>query len=138
MTVMNLLMRNTDYAVRALIHMAGRHPERVSTADLDRSLQLPRPFMRKTLQMLQKAGYLVSVKGKNGGFFLALPAEKIRLVDLMALFQGPLSMGDCLFKKKLCTCTRTCPLRREIKGIEEMALVRLSKVTVASLMKGVR
>ena len=116
--------------------MAGKAPERVSARDLERDLALPRPFMRKTLQMLQKAGYLRSVKGKNGGFILALPTDKIRLADLITLFQGPVSMGDCLFKKKICECIRTCPLRREIKQIETMALSHLRGVTVASLMKG--
>ena len=133
---MNLLTRNTDYAVRALIHMAGKGPERVSATALERDLRLPRPFMRKILQTLQKAGYLTSVKGMNGGFALAMPAGRIRLVDLMALFQGPVSLGECLFKKKLCACVKTCPLRREIKQIETMALGHLRRVTVASLMKG--
>lgn len=133
---MNLLTRNTDYAVRALIHMAGQAPERVSATDIERELQLPRPFMRKTLQLLQKGGYLLSVKGKKGGFSLALPPEKIRLVDLVSLFQGPVVMSDCLFKKKICECVRTCPLRREIKKIEFMALAHLRGVTVASLMAG--
>ncbi len=132
---MNLLTRNTDYAVRALIYMSGKHPGRVSTADLDRDLHLPRPFMRKILQMLQKAGYLASVKGKNGGFTLAKAPARIRLTELITLFQGPVSMGDCLFRKKLCDCANGCPLRREIKGIEAMALARLKAVTLATLMR---
>ena len=136
MPMMNLLTRNTDYAIRALIYMAGRAPARISTQDLVRDLQLPRPFMRKTFQALQKAGHLDSVKGKNGGFVLARPPEKIRLTDLITLFQGPVSMGDCLFKKKLCHCVMSCPLRREIKHIEAMALQHLNGVTIASLVKG--
>ncbi len=132
---MNLLTRNTDYAVRALIYMAGKAPERVSTADLLRDLRLPRPFMRKTLQTLQKAGYLDSVKGKNGGFSFLISPEKIVLNDLIVLFQGPVSMGDCLFRKKVCSCMRTCPLRKEIKTIESLALGHLRSVTVASLMR---
>lgn len=130
---MNLLTRNTDYAVRALIFMAGKAPARVSTTDLLRDLKLPRPFMRKTLQTLQKAGYLDSTKGKNGGFSLLLRPEKIALIDLITLFQGPMSMGDCLFRKKVCVCVPTCPLRKEIKVIENMALVHLRSVTIASL-----
>ncbi|MEI6437876.1 MAG: Rrf2 family transcriptional regulator [Candidatus Omnitrophota bacterium] len=133
---MNLLTRNTDYAVRALIYMAEKSPRRVSATDLERDLALPRPFMRKTMQTLQKAGYLSSIKGKNGGFVLALSTSKIRLADLIALFQGAVSMGECLFKKKICECARTCPLRHEIKQIETMAIAHLRGVTVASLMKG--
>ena len=131
---MNLLARKTDYAVRALIYMAGRKPQRVSTLDLQRDLGLPRPFMRVILQALQKAGYLVSLKGQNGGFLLNVPPGKIALIDLMSLFQGPVSLGDCLFKKKICQCAQACPLRREIKTIEAMALARLRRVSITTLM----
>ena len=131
---MNLLARTTDYAVRALIYMAGRKPQRVSTLDLQRDLGLPRPFMRVILQALQKAGYLVSLKGQNGGFLLNVPPGKIALIDLMSLFQGPVSLGDCLFKKKICQCAQACPLRREIKTIEAMALARLRRVSITTLM----
>jgi Rrf2 family protein len=131
-----LLARSTDYAIRALLHMAARKDVLISTADLDRDLKLPRPFMRKTLQALQKAGYLESIKGHKGGFRMSRPAQEIRLMDLMKVFQGNISLGDCLFKKKVCSCVRTCPLRREIKSIETMVLKRLSGLTLADLLRG--
>jgi len=133
---MNLLSRSTDYAIRALVYMAGDEDRIVSTADLDRDLKLPRPFMRKTLQTLQKAGHLSSVKGNKGGFRLETTPEKIRLIDLMTIFQGTISLGDCLFKKKPCNCIRACPLRKEIKFMEKDVLDRLKSVTLADLMKG--
>lgn len=131
-----MLTRSTDYAIRALIYMAGDEDRTISTADLDRDLGLPRPFMRKTLQALQRAGYLSSIKGNKGGFRLETSPEKVRLIDLMTIFQGQISLGDCLFKKKLCHCVRTCPLRREIKSMERDVLDRLKSVTLADLMKG--
>jgi Rrf2 family protein len=133
---MNLLTRSTDYAIRALIYMAADEDKIISTADLDRDLGLPRPFMRKTLQALQRAGYLSSVKGNKGGFRFEASPQEIRLIDLMTIFQGQISLGDCLFKKKLCDCVSTCPLRKEIKGIEKSVLDRLKSVTLADLMKG--
>jgi len=133
---MNILSRSTDYAVRALVYMAGKAPEKVSSADLDRNLRLPRPFMRRILQTLQKAGYLISTKGRNGGFLLAMPTNKICLVDLVTVFQGAVTMGDCLFRKKVCAHVGDCPLRREIKLIESMVLAHLRGVTVASLIQG--
>jgi Rrf2 family protein len=107
----------------------------VSTADLDRELKLPRPFMRKTLQLLKQHGYLTSVKGYQGGFSLRREPAKVRLIELMRIFQGEVSLGDCIFKKKLCHCEATCPLRREIKAMERVLLDRLGKLTLADLIK---
>jgi DNA-binding IscR family transcriptional regulator len=44
---------------------------------------MPGPFLRKMLQILNKEGLLISYKGKDGGFALTLPPEKISLIDLM-------------------------------------------------------
>ncbi|MBF0485602.1 MAG: Rrf2 family transcriptional regulator [Candidatus Omnitrophica bacterium] len=133
---MHLLARSTDYAVRALLYMAPKRGEVVSTSDLDRDLKLPRPFMRRILQVLQKQGYLSSVKGHKGGFRLLMAPGKIRLIDLMRAFQGEISLGDCLFKKKVCGCVKTCPLRHEIKDLESVVLGRLSNITISRLMQG--
>jgi Rrf2 family protein len=132
---MNLLTRNTDYAVRAILYMAEHGGELVSTADIDRDLKLPRPFMRKILQVLQKQGYLVSVKGYKGGFRLQRKPSAIHLIDLMHIFQGDISLSDCLFKKKICHCVATCPLRREVKSMEHVLLKKLKTITVADMMK---
>jgi Rrf2 family protein len=132
---MNLLARSTDYAVRAILFMAQDPDQVTSTAELEAELHLPRPFMRKTLQILQKAGYLDSVKGNKGGFTLTRRPSDIRMFDLMTIFQGDISLGDCLFKKKICSCVKTCPLRQEIKKMEQALLERLKTLTVADLMK---
>lgn len=131
---MNIFSRSTDYAIRALIYMSKDEDRIVSTADLDRDLALPRPFMRKTLQTLQKAGYLSSVKGHNGGFKLEAEPEKVRLLDLMTIFQGGISLGDCLFKKKVCSCIKSCPLHKEIKKVESVVVDRFKNVTLADLI----
>lgn len=130
---MELLSRSTDYAVRALVYMAVDEDKIVSTSDLDRDLGLPRPFMRKTLQVLQRAGYLSSLKGVGGGFKLEVDPKKVRLIDLMAIFQGRVSLGDCLFRKSLCPSVKTCALRKEVKRMESMLLGQLRKVTLADL-----
>ena len=132
---MNLITRHTDYAVRALLYMAKHDGQLVSTADLDQDRKLPRPFMRKILQILQKEGYLSSVKGRKGGFRLERSLEKMRLIDLMRIFQGEVSLGDCLFRKKVCDCIRTCPLRKEVKSAEGVLLDRLRSITLAGLMR---
>ncbi|MFC1510397.1 RrF2 family transcriptional regulator [Candidatus Omnitrophota bacterium] len=130
---MNLLTRDTDYAVRALIYinLAGRRL--VSVTEINQRLALPRPFLRKILQQLVNGGVLISVKGNQGGFKLARSASKICLVDLMAIFQGSDNMVECIFIKQVCENKQTCPLRKELKDIERDALNKMRKITIAKL-----
>ena len=97
---MKLITRDTDYAIRALMYIASAGDGVVSVAEIEKKLGLPRPFLRKILQVLQKQGVLRSIKGNRGGFLLAVPAKKIILADLIEIFQGKITFTECFLKKK--------------------------------------
>ncbi|NQU38774.1 MAG: Rrf2 family transcriptional regulator [Lentisphaerae bacterium] len=133
---MNLINRDTDYAVRALCHMA-QHPDTiVSVADLHPQLQVPRPYLRLILQTLAREQILQSFRGKGGGFKLAKPPAKIRLSDIIEIFQGDIALVECVFHGEACPDCTTCPLRRTVMEIEAMALKTLRATTIASLQRG--
>lgn len=131
---MTLLNRNVDYAARALVFMARANKPTVSVAQMEGEVGVSRPFLRKTLQRLHKAGILQAVKGKGGGFALARNPENIRLSDLVAVLQGPLKLNDCVFRKQLCRHHDACLLRHKISGMETRLLAELDSVTVKDLI----
>ena len=132
---MSLINRNTDYAVSAICFMAKNNKSRTSVVDLVRELRIPRPFLRKILQTLNRKGILKSYKGKDGGFLLADPPDKIFLIDLMNIFQGKLKLNDCLFKKRICPNIKTCSLREKLREIEEYVVSELESINITSLLK---
>ena len=131
---MKLITRDTDYAVRALCQIARNKNRVTSVHELVDELKMPRPFLRKILQRLNKERLLKSFKGKNGGFILALPAEKIYLVDLIKVFQGPIKVNECVLRKNLCPDTNVCILRQKISGIEKQVVSQLKTINITSLM----
>jgi Rrf2 family protein len=132
---MKLITRDTDYALRAICAIAKGKKEVVSVSQLVRQLRMPRPFLRKLLQRLNKEGILTSYKGQGGGFMLARPARKIYLIDLINIFHGQFQLNECLFKKTNCPQTRTCALRKRIGLIEQHVISELKKITIASLLR---
>jgi len=130
-----LITRDTDYAVRALVFIAGHKCERISVSRLVKELKIPRPFLRKILQILNKKNILTSYKGLNGGFVLGVPADKISLMSLMEIFQGPLRLNECMFKKRLCPNRSICALRAIVSGIEEKAFLKLKSTRISALLK---
>lgn len=133
---MKLLSRSTDYAVRALCHMANHKDEIATVAGLVRELEMPRPFLRKILQILNSKGLLRSFKGADGGFRLARSPNAIYLVNLIRIFQGPFSLNECFFKKKLCRNRRTCFLKKKIDLIEDKVYKELKSITIGSILRG--
>lgn len=131
---MNLLTRDTDYAVRALLYLAKKG-KRVSSSEMEKEMSLPRPFLRQILQTLQKNAYLDSIKGHEGGFELLKKPEEIRLLDLMKIFQNEFELCDCLFKKKICPDRPICPLRIKLKNIETAVKNEFHSITLNSLLE---
>lgn len=132
---MKLITRDTDYALRAICFIAKREKKIVSVAELVKELKIPRPFLRKILQILHKKGLLKSYKGYGGGFALAISADKIFLVDLINIFQGPFKLNECFFKKNICPNTKYCKLKRRIDIIEKYVLKDLQTITIRYLLR---
>lgn len=131
---MKLITRDTDYAIRALVFMAKHKKEIVSASRMVEALGIPRPFLRKLLQVLNNKGILKSYKGTGGGFLLAKADNKINVIDLIGIFQDDLSINECLFKKGICPNIRTCALRKKINNIKTYAVSQLKPVTIAALL----
>jgi len=131
---MKLITRDTDYAVRALCFIAGVPEKIVAVPELVKNLKIPRPFLRKILQKLHKSGVLKAYKGKGGGFQLARAPQKIMLVDLINIFQGPFRLNECIFKKKICPGRSACVLKSKIDNIEQQVIRELSNIALSSLM----
>ncbi|MBD3380029.1 MAG: Rrf2 family transcriptional regulator [Candidatus Omnitrophica bacterium] len=130
---MKLLTRDTDYAIRALSCIAGEKGV-VSVTSLTEKLDVPRPFTRKILQILNKKGILVSIKGKGGGFKLAVPPGEISLFRLMEIFQGPFEMNEHVFKGERCPYLKVCKLKKKLDKIEKGVAGELKSITLDSLI----
>ncbi len=133
---MKLITRDVDYAIRALCLIAGGEDKLVSAGELVSVLGIPRPFLRKNLQKLHKAGILNACQGHRGGFSLALRPDKIRVVDIISIFQGGFRLNECVFKKQPCPRRATCRLKKQIDAIGRYVARKLAGITIAYLLKG--
>lgn len=131
---MKLINRDTDYALRALIHIA-KNSQRISVTEMASKLDIPKPFLRKILQILTKKGMLNSYKGKGGGFLPAIAPKKILLTDLINIFKGPVKFTDCIIKKRICSDIKTCPLRKRIRALEKHVVSELKSTTLDDLIQ---
>ena len=80
-----------DYALRALIEMAGREDGRaVSAEELGRLQEIPHGFLQAILADLRRAGIVLSQRGQSGGWRMARAAEDVTVADVIRAVDGPL------------------------------------------------
>jgi len=81
----------SDYALRALIEMAGRQDGKaVSAEEIGRLQEIPHGFLQAILADLRRAGVVMSQRGQSGGWRLGRPAGDIHVADVIRAVDGPL------------------------------------------------
>lgn len=85
-----------DYACRALLSLAlhADDPGPTSVRDIATRTALPQPYLEQILLVLKGAGLVKSKRGVGGGYVLARPADQIKLSEIIAAADGPISLGD--------------------------------------------
>jgi DNA-binding IscR family transcriptional regulator len=66
---------------------------------------------------------------------ITLPPEKISLMEVMKVFQKPIRLNECKFKKSDCPYISECLLKKKIDEIEKEIFIKLKAITISSLMK---
>lgn len=85
-----------DYACRALLSLALHDDQTgpTSVRDIAERTGLPQPYLEQILLALKGAGLVRSKRGVGGGYVLARAPEAIRLSEIVAAVDGPISLGD--------------------------------------------
>ena len=129
----------TEYAIRALAHMATLEPgERILARDLAAATDVPRQFLGKILHRLARQGMLDSAKGRGGGFRFSRPAEQITLADLVEVVEGKDIMRLCVLGLDDCNDNQPCPMHDQWKAFRERLKTRVHAATRAELGRNLK
>src|SRR3954467_13496036 len=81
----------SDYALRALIELAGREDGApVSAEELGRLQDIPHGFLQAILADLRRAGVVMSQRGQSGGWRMARGPETVSVADVIRALSRPL------------------------------------------------
>ena len=81
---MDILRRNTDYALRLMVNLAGQEQDgSVSTRVLAEEEQVSYQLACKLMQQLHAGGFVESCMGPRGGFRLGRPAGQISILEVI-------------------------------------------------------
>jgi len=129
------LTRHTDYAFRVLIYLAAADHQQATIADISEAYGISRNHLMKVVQRLTHAGFLVSVRGKGGGIYLAHSRDEISLGAVARVTEEDFAIAECFpGGAGQCRIAPSC----ELAGILDQALQAFFNVldayTLADLM----
>jgi Rrf2 family transcriptional regulator, iron-sulfur cluster assembly transcription factor len=129
-----IINRSTQYVLQAMMHLVA-HPSAspVLARELAEQLHIPHHYLSKLLQAPCRAGWLSSMRGRGGGFVLNPGAERVTLLDILALIRGERSSRECLLGFKECDDETACVLHCQWKPIKQEILGHFGHCTLAEL-----
>jgi Rrf2 family iron-sulfur cluster assembly transcriptional regulator len=134
---MDIVRRNTDYALRAMIHLARNYENGpVSSKTVAEQENVPYQLMCKLMQKLNNAGLVTSYMGPKGGFGLSRKPSKINILEVIETIQKPISLNRCLLAGDICPRQAQCPVRPKLIGLQEYIGKYLSDITLDELASG--
>jgi len=130
-----MLSQTAEYALRAVLYLAERADDRtVRVGEMAQALRIPHNYLSKILHRLARAGVLTSTRGKTGGFQLAVPAERLRLYEIVAPFDQVDERRRCLLGRPQCSDRTACAAHTRWKEVADTVATFFRETTVAELL----
>jgi len=107
----------TALGLHAMILLAQNQERLVSVKEIATKLDISANHLSKVMQRLNKAGYIDSIKGFNGGFKLTVAPEEVTFLEIFELFDGKLKSTTCLLSAQ--KCDGTCILGDLVSSVNK-------------------
>ncbi|TFH33766.1 MAG: Rrf2 family transcriptional regulator [Anaerolineales bacterium] len=106
------ITRQADYAVRAVLYLAGlNNGRRAPTSEIARKQHIPPSFLAKIVSQLSVAGVVQTSRGARGGVALARAADDISLLEVIEAIDGPIMLNECVTDPNGCVFGDECPVQ---------------------------
>jgi len=130
-----MLTITSQYALRALSHLARQSGEAVLGRDLALSVEIPANYLSKVLLTLRNAGLVDTTRGSGGGYRLGRPADDIHLIDVVELFEEVSRTKPSCFlgRTRPCSETRPCTAHSAWKGVQAAYLGFLISTSLSAI-----
>ena len=127
----------TEYGLRCLLRLAREGTdEALSIAQISQSERVPKQYAQQILLKLRRGGIVRSIRGTEGGFTLAQPANEITLAQIVRVLEGApfQDLCDHFTKRVDCGHLSDCSIRPVWQIIGRRLWQAMDRITLAQLV----
>lgn len=127
------------YGARAMLdlalHTTDSNP--VALGAIAQRQEISEEYLEQIFSALRKSGIVESVRGAQGGYRLARPAEKITVGDILRVLEGSLSPVDCVQESNPVPCSRfeECVMKDVWAKMRDSINAAVDSFTLADLVE---
>ncbi|WP_292009510.1 Rrf2 family transcriptional regulator [Chryseobacterium sp.] len=116
-----MFSKTCEYAIRALIYIAqmSKDGNKIGIKEIAKGIDSPEYFIAKILQDLGRKGFVQSMKGPSGGFYMEKENLERSIADIVREVDGDKLFSGCGLGLKECSEEHPCPIHNEFKHIRK-------------------
>lgn len=126
-----------EYGLRCLLNIV-RHEGSRTIQEISRDEGLSTSYVAKLMRILRLDGFVESIRGMEGGYSLARPADEILVGNVLTALGGRLYEPDFCEKypgvEDMCTHTSSCNIRPLWSKLQSAIDTALSEMTLIDLL----
>ncbi len=129
------LTTRSRYGLRMLLDIALHGDDGpVRIQDIAKRRNISVKYLEQLIRALKKAGFINSKRGPKGGHALAVPADQIRVGDVVRALEARPELTECVGNPDTCIISGDCVTRQIWAKATESIFRELDAICVADLM----
>lgn len=124
------------YALRVMIDLAINSNEKfISLKEIATRQEISNKYLEQIIAILNKAGYLETARGNNGGYKLARKPSEYVVGDILKATEGDLAPTYCLTEQGICTRKENCKTYSFWEGLDNVINEYVNSKTLEDLIR---
>ena len=125
------------YALRLMLDLATNYTGKpIRLKDVAKRQEISDKYLEQIISILSRAGYVRSIRGNQGGYYLAKPAAEYTVGMILRVTEGSLAPVDCLSGgENPCTRQMDCVTLRLWRELDEAISGVVDRYTLEDLVQ---
>ena len=128
-----MFSQTVEYALRAVVYLAGQAPEARTTDQISEATQVPKPYLSKVLQNLGRSDIVRSQRGVGGGVTLVKTPAELTILEVVDAVEPIVRIETCPLGLKS-HGKHLGPLHRRMDDALAMVQSAFQKTTLAEIL----
>ncbi|MBT5775006.1 MAG: Rrf2 family transcriptional regulator [Dehalococcoidia bacterium] len=125
-----------DYGIRAVLDIARHHRRGLrKTREIAQAMDIPSNYLSHILSALVRRNILIATAGPMGGYRLARPPSRIRLLDVIEAVEDPIELNRCILQGSPCSPDQPCAVHSSWLTAQNAMQRELRRTTFAQLLR---
>jgi len=126
------------YAIRVMLDLAEHNTgEYIPLMDIAKRQEISEKYLESIVAVLSKNDFLISLRGKGGGYRLARQPEEYTVGSILKITEGPFAPVACLEKMpNRCDRAPYCKTLKMWEGLQTLIEDYFENITIQDLLDG--